>query len=473
MPPCLRYYNMRKIILLLPILFLIVGCIEDGFTSSPSDQPVFSVDTLAFGTVFTDQVTTTQSFTVRNPHAKQLSIADISLSGPAADYFRLNVDGIPGRQFSGVDVRGKDSIYVFVEATLPEGPSRSTDYTAYVNFTTNGVTRSVVLDAQGLNVRRLRGEVLAEDTRFDAELPYQIFDSLVVAPGATLTIAPGTELLFHDKAMLIVRGRLVAEGTVDEPINMTGDRTGNVVGDVSFDLISRQWIGAFITPTSTGNVMRHVSMRNTWQGLIVEGNPYSAGTQLRLENCRLRNSGGLVLEAYHSNIEAVGCEFAEASEGLLYLQGGSCNFNHCTFANYYLFTVVSGPALQFGHVSGDEKTGLDDGSGLPYTSARVVNSIIYGYGGELSHPDLAGTEIEIRRTLLKSAGEDDEHFIECIWDTDPLFYTVRSEYLFDYRVKEDSPAIEAGITSDAPADWYGTPRRATLGAYEYTPELPQ
>lgn len=119
---------MRKLILLIPFIVLLAGCIEDGFTTSPSDQPVFSVDTLKIGTVFTEQSTTTHRFTVRNPHSKQISISDISLSGPAADYLRLNVDGISGRRFNNIEVRGKDSIFVFVEATFPAGEAPRTDF---------------------------------------------------------------------------------------------------------------------------------------------------------------------------------------------------------------------------------------------------------------------------------------------------------------------------------------------------------
>ena len=116
------------------IISIMTGCIEDGFTTSPSDQPLFSVDTLKIGTVFTDQVTPTHRFTVRNPHSKQLSISDINLSGPAADCFRLNVDGIAGKRFNAVDIRGKDSIFVFVEATFPEGAKPMTDYESQSRF---------------------------------------------------------------------------------------------------------------------------------------------------------------------------------------------------------------------------------------------------------------------------------------------------------------------------------------------------
>lgn len=462
---------MRKIILLLPIIFALVGCIEDGYTTSPSDQPVFSVDTLSIGTVFTDEPTPTHRFVVRNPHAKQLEIAEISVSGTDAGCFRLNVDGISGSRFQGVDIRGKDSIYVFVEATLPPGKDALCTYKASIDFTTNGVHRSVPVVAQGQNVKRLKAMTIDADTRFDSTLPYQIYDSLVVAPGATLTLGPGARLCFHDKAMLVVRGTLVAEGTAEAPVIMGGDRTGNVVGDISFDIMSRQWTGVFFTKTSKANRLSHVLLQNTTQGVMIDGDPeadYSTLPQLDLINTRLRNSGGMVLEAYHSDIRAVGCEFAEAADGLVYLQGGKHSFTHCTFANYYLFSAIGGPSVQFAHVSADEKTGLDDGSGLPYTSASFVNCIIYGNGTDLSHGDLKGTSINFRKCLLKSKGSDDDNFITCIWESDPLYYTERSEYIFDYRLRPESPAIAAGDPTDAGPDWYGQPRTTDLGAYVYT-----
>ena len=87
------------------------ACIEDGYTTSPSDQPRFSTDTLSLGTIFTAEPSATSRFTVYNPHSKQLSISNISLSGPNAPNFRVNVDGLSGQSFTDVDIRPNDSIF--------------------------------------------------------------------------------------------------------------------------------------------------------------------------------------------------------------------------------------------------------------------------------------------------------------------------------------------------------------------------
>lgn len=467
---------------ILHILFLSIaisvaqGCIEDSFSTSPSDQPDFSVDTLKFGTVFTDEATPTHRFLVYNHNSKSLSISDISLSGADASCFRLNVDGISGERFSDIDVRGKDSIFVFVEATLPEASGLGRDYEASVDFTTNGVTRSVVVAAYGQNVVRERARIITEDTRFTADKPYQIYDSLVVAEGARLTLEAGTRLCFHDKASLIVRGTLEAKGTPEARITMGGDRTGNVVADISFEIMSRQWAGVFFTPSSKGNRLEYTTIQNTTDGVVVAGNPeadYSSTPQIYMLNSTLTNSGDLGLYAEHSAIKAVGCQFSEASSGLVWLHGGKHSFNHCTFANNYLFTVIGGPAVQLSHLS-YSTDGLDDGSGLPFVAADFSNCILYGLGSEVSHGDLTGTDVYFRRCLLKSKGTDDENFLMCVWGEDPLYYTVRNDYLFDYRIKPESPAIGSADPSltlpEASTDAYGLRRGEypDLGAYVYT-----
>lgn len=450
------------------------ACIEDGYTTAPSDQPRFSTDTLSLGTIFTDEPSPTSRFTVHNPYGKQLSVSDISLSGKDASCFRINVDGLSGTSFHDIDIRAKDSIYVLVEATLPPSEAVApTLYEASLNFTTNGVTRSVVLAANGQNVVRLRAELITEDVTLDSPLPYQIFDSLTVAEGARLTIPAGARLCFHDKAALIVRGTLKCEGVPERPIVFEGDRQGNVVSDISFDIMSRQWVGVYIAPESTANYLTETIIRNTTVGLIIEGNPeadYSAEPQLRLHNCRLTNSGGLVLEAYHSAVEAVGCEFSEAADGLVYLQGGRHNFALCTFANYYLFSAISGAAIQMAHLGTAD---TDDGSGLPALEATFTNSIIYGLGAEIAPADIEGASVTFNTCLFRSEGNDDANFINCLWGEDPLFYTEREEYIFDYRLRPDSPAAFAAdpalIPSTAQFDFYGLSRTppTAIGAYVF------
>ncbi len=460
------------------MMAMLTSCIEDGFSTSPGDCPTFSVDTLDMGVIFTEQPSTTHRFTVYNRASKGINISNISISGANADLFRLNVDGFSGREFSDVEIRAKDSIFVLVETTLPaNGATVPVEVTAALDFVTNGVKQTVTLAAQGRDVTRLYATVLDRDTHLRAGKPYQVFDSLVVAPGVTLTVDPDAEFYFHDGAMMVVRGTLKALGAQDHEITFAGDRTGYVAADIPFDLMSRQWIGMFFTSTSHANELNYCHICNTWQGVTVSGldAPDDALPDVTMVNSRLRNSGGFALETYYARINAYGCEIAEAASGAVLLHGGEHVFNHCTLANYYLFSILEGPILQFGQIN----PVTDDGSGRPMVRADISNTIIYGNGMDLSNGDLTDTAVTLRNCLLKSDGTDDDNFINCVWGSDPLYYTVREEYIFDYRLREGSPAIGAGngaLTAPAAAvDRYGLPRGATpeIGAYVYTENINQ
>lgn len=447
---------------------LLTSCIEDGFTSSPSDRPTFSVDTLDMGTVITGDVSMTRRFTVRNPHSKGLIICDIRIEGDNAGMFRLNVDGFTGTTFDNVEIRANDSIYIFVSATLPTNDSDlPVNVEAKVAFTTNGGTDHIILRAAGQDVNRLGGHTVEGDVTFDSARPYQIMDSLVVAPGARLTLAPGSSLMFHDKAYMRVYGTIVSNGTVEHPVEMRGDRTGDVITGITFDLMAGQWQGMQLMPGSKNNVMTNTVMRNTVVGLIADQ------TDLRLVNTRLRNSSNYVLVSTDTQLSAIGCEFGEASMGLVLVDGGQANFDQCTFANYYLFSAIYGAGLQFAHINAENSTDEDNGK-RPYTRARVTNSILYGLGTDIAPGKLDDSEVYLENCLLKSRGSDDNNFINCIWDADPLYYTVREDYIFDYRLKPESPAIgaaNAALSTDPAAltDGYGLSRGTNpdLGAYVF------
>lgn len=453
---------------------LLSSCIEDGIDTSPSSQPEFSVKTLDMGLTYTDQPTPTHRFTVRNRHDKILNISSIALRDGMDRIFRLNVDGFSGREFSNIEIRPNDSIFVFVAATLPPNASPLVaEVSAWIDFVTNGVQSSVELKLQGQDVDRRRGYVVEADEKWEAGMPYQIFDSLVVAKGATLTLGPGVQLSFHDKARMRVEGRLISEGTPEAPVNMCGDRTYNVVGDIPFDLMASQWNGLLFAPESRDNRLSHTVVRNTVNGVAVD-----SLASVSFHNCRLRNAATLPLRSYHADITLTGTEVAEGGAGLFAMHGGTVKANHCTFANYYLFAAISGAALIFDHYDAE----TDDLGGLPLLKADFSNCIVYGLGSAVNKGDLTGTEITLRGCVIKGEGEDDDNFISSVWDTDPLYGTVREDYLFDYRLRPESPVAGKAdpllTLPESATDFYGVSRlpEPSPGAYQAVyeePEAPQ
>lgn len=217
-----------------------VSCIDDAMTTSSSDVLSFSRDTVDFDTVFTDLGTPTARLIVFNRASKGLEISSIKFKNPDTR-FRFNVDGVSGVEFHDVEIRGRDSIYVFIECFIPETQGASPGLVADdLEFVTNGVTQTVRVEAYGQNVTRLRNVRLTADTRLTADRPYVVFDSLTVGKGVTLTVDPGTQLLFHDGASLVVEGRIEAVGRPGKMIDMRGDRLDNVLPDVKYDILPGQ-----------------------------------------------------------------------------------------------------------------------------------------------------------------------------------------------------------------------------------------
>ncbi len=183
----------KLIVLTLAVSAALSSCIEDGMTTSASDQPAFSTDTVRLGTLFTLDASPTQRFVVYNRHDKGLNISRIAFADDPSGNFRLNVDGMSGREFSNVEIRANDSIFIFVEATLPEnGRNQAVDLISHIEFRTNGVSSQLPVKATGRDVTRLKGDTrYSSDFTMDAAKPYQVFDSIVVEAGATLTIPAG------------------------------------------------------------------------------------------------------------------------------------------------------------------------------------------------------------------------------------------------------------------------------------------
>ncbi|MDE6379457.1 MAG: hypothetical protein K2L11_03220 [Muribaculaceae bacterium] len=448
---------------------LLTGCISDEFTDSPSDILTFSTDTLRFDTVFTDLGTPTARLKVFNRASKAVNISSIRMRNDDGT-FAMNVDGVSGKEFENVEIRANDSIFVFVECMIGGSDDpKPFKVEGMMDFITNGVSQTVILEAYGQNVRRLRGVTLDADAVFTDEMPYVVFDTLRVSEGVTLTLEPGTRLLFHDKAMLQVDGRLLAVGETGNTISLRGDRLDDVLPDTGYEILAGQWKGVRFAPSSFGNRMEFVEMQSSSFGVVVDSCGVTDREKLTLVNSWLHNSQGNVLRSEHAVVNAYGCCFSDAGEAVVWLRGGEHEFVQCTMANYYLFAISPESILTLSHVSRKDSSGISN----PLMTASFENCIVYGITSPLSPGNLEETDIYMRNVLLGVSGSDDDHFISCIWDENPLFETIRDEYFFDYRLKEDSPAIDAGnpafVTPICLKDMYGVDRlewgNPALGAY--------
>ena len=102
-------------------LLTLFACKKDNFTLSNSDTISFSTDTLFFDTVFTTIGSSTRKFKIYNTHNNKIKISKLKLAGGSSSIFRLNVNGVPGTEFKNIEIRAKDSMWVYADVTINPG----------------------------------------------------------------------------------------------------------------------------------------------------------------------------------------------------------------------------------------------------------------------------------------------------------------------------------------------------------------
>ena len=210
---------------------------DDSFSTSPNNLLTFSTDTVK----------------VYNRSGDGLRCTSVRLAKGNQTGFRVNVDGVylgssEGFQVSDIEIRKKDSIRVFVELTAPA--NQRTEPMAIDDdlvFTLeSGVQQKVHLRSWSWDAEIWRSVTISEDTTIDSPTkPIVVYGGITVAEGATLTIAAGTKLYFHNDAGIDVYGRLVAQGTAEKNVVLRGDRIDHMFDYLPYDRVSGQWQGIY------------------------------------------------------------------------------------------------------------------------------------------------------------------------------------------------------------------------------------
>jgi hypothetical protein len=439
----------------------------------------FTLDTLFFDTVFTTVGTVTKAFTVKNPHKQFIRIDDIALAGGTFSVFRINVDGASGLHFSDLEIAPRDSMYIFVEATLdPNGSDDILRIQDSIVFQTNGNIQDIDLVAWGQDVHMIRGVEMDQPTTWQAGKPYLIIDYLYVDSLASLTIDPGVTVYLHKDALIYVAGSLEVNGTLEEPVRFGGDRL-----EEFYDHIPGQWGLIYLSETSHNNRISHAEIRNGTIGILISATPESGlMPDLDISNTvinRMSSSGIFALNAAVSGTNLVIGDCGGSCVALNY--GGDYHFTHCTLANYWPsgFSHRQLPALLLTDyfVTYDADQNLLLYKGGVFDNAVFRNTIIYGAQNmELlieSYDDLQlNYQFDhcLTRLIKDSLDyEADPLFSNIINNMDPRFDSIPVIYELDTL----SPAIDKGLPAyaiEVPFDLNGNSRldddAPDLGALE-------
>lgn len=441
-----------KIPFLLILSVIIAACSDDtDFSSNPSHRLTFSGDTIVFDTLFTEVPSSRGGMMVYNNNDKALRISSVELLSGGESGFRVLVDGQYGTFMQDIELWSNDSLFLFAELTPPRnGAASPLKVEDKLRFTLeSGVQQDVVLLAYGRDVSFMRAVTVNRDSVITAG-HYVVYDSLVVAPGVTLTVEPGATLYFHDKVPMVVRGSISAVGTKEQPVIFRGDRTDNIFSYLPYDRLPGQWDGIVLASTSNGNNFEYCDIHSANYGIKMEAGD-STVQRLTMNASRLENFYGNALELVQAHARVTNTLLANAGGNCVKIVGGKVNFIHCTIANFFVYKVRD-VALTLHNSYGTTPA--------PLYGADFVNCVItgskkdelMGYLSNLGDTVPHCKNYHFENTLINTVVGDDENFVNITIDeseTSPFaaehFRTIDHDiFFYDFHLTEGSTARSIG-----------------------------
>jgi hypothetical protein len=369
---------MRQYIGLLLVVFVasLTSCRNDFDFETSSGGLEFSKDTVYLDTVFTNIGSSTYTLKVYNKSDKNISIPSIRLNKGQNSKYRLMVDGMPGKEFSNIEMLAKDSMFVFIEVTEDVANVNPTDflYTDFIEFGTGTNFQKVELvtliqdayfiypsrtpngnggfDYEEINLGDnenpipIRASILNENDPVNGnELiwnnskPYVIYGYAVVPPTETLTVEAGARIHFHadsgiivaNNASLVVNGEPSDTDDLENEVIFEGDRL-----EPDFSEVPGQWGTIWLTNGSHSNVLNNLTIKNAVIGLYVNGNDGTNSVNTTLNNVQIYNCSNIGLYATTGFVDGKNVVINNCGEASFKGSfGGSYEFTHCTFANYW------------------------------------------------------------------------------------------------------------------------------------------
>lgn len=486
-PRCMFRFNDNtkgvSFLILLFISFCLMSCEDQIVNHDPSVALSFSADTISFDTIFTQKGSATQRLKVYNNSNNKLVISSIELNG--TQNFAININGVKTDALQNVEILAKDSMTIFVQVYIdPSNQNTPFLVTDSISFLTNTNRQQVILTAYGQDAYRISKKTINVDTVWQAEKPYLISDTLKVSAGKTLALQEGVKLFFAKGATLQVEGTLLANGTKQNPVVFRGDRQDKMFDNLPYDKVPGQWSGIRFLTGSTGNEMKYVVVKNATSGIQVDSSAIDTPI-LKMENSFVGNMSGNCIVAINTNIQLNNSVIYNSGTYCLQVRGGSYEFNHCTFANYFSFSWIarSTSSIMLSNYVLTDESYVE----APLAKADFNNCIVYGtwsnevtFNNKYNAQDVSATfNYNFLACLLKIKTSTiiEEHYQNVIFNQDPLFTIDADNYTYDFHLKSSSDARGTADNSVAqlyPFDMDGNSRlsdgRADIGAYEYIVE---
>jgi len=350
---------MRFIITFLICLVLISvsSCRKDFGTSPSLGNLTFSKDTVFLDTVFTNIGSSTYNLKVYNKSSNAITIPAIRLENGTTSNYRLSVDGIPGKLFENVAILAKDSIYIFIETTIDFNAIIDPLYTDRILFDVGANAQNVDLvtlvqdatfiypgknpismkiDSLTLDGKptRIKGRFLKDsELTFTNTKPYVIYGYVAIPENKTAIIEAGAKLYFHNNSGLIVdkKASLKVNGTLNNQVVFESDRLEH-----RFNNVPGQWGTIWMRAGSSNNEINYATIKNSIVGILVDSIGSTTTPTLHIKNSQIHNSSNYGILGRETNIIGENLVIGNTGQSSLACTiGGTYNFTHSTFANYW------------------------------------------------------------------------------------------------------------------------------------------
>lgn len=492
------------VVVLLFSTVVLSSCVrEDEFAHGDYVRLKFSSDTITFDTVFTTVGSVTKKLMVYNTEDEPVKIDRICLVNGANSYYRLNVDGSTDLVVKDVEIAAKDSMFIFVRTEInPNNASNPLLIYDSIAFLFNDKAQYVRLEAYGqdayfhkpdhfllsFNTQTNRYDTIryslahqnCEDRGIEVEgnqiywktdKPHVILGVCAVDSAYTLNLGSNARLHFDKNSEFWVynAATLKVEADREAPVVFQGMR----LDDYYYNVPS-QWNCIRFMAGSKDNVLDNVVIKNNIIGLIVDTCVNSSPT-LTISNTRIENCSNIGLYARGAKVEGKNVIVQNCgSHAVALTMGGSYEFIHCTFANYWSYSTRTDACLLLNDYYVDV---YDAVQYREIERANFHNCIVYGSLSEdemeldLLNGNVAN--IYFGNCLLKYVKWQDYSsiFTNCIFNKSPLFVDVANG---NVGLQSSSPAIGRGDgvwSYTVPYDINGVYRNdpPCIGALEYVP----
>ena len=480
---------MKKYLFFLLTITILFACKKEDISSSNSSATLhFSNDTLTFDTVFASIGSITKMLTVYNHNSFDVR-SSIELKGNSAAHFRMNIDGVPGNNQSNIAIPAKDSIFIFLEVTI-DPSSNTTPYilTDSLVFTTGNKQQDVDVVAWGqdahFHTANALGQIIDGEniinfpyhkidctTPWINDKPHVIYGYAVVDPGNTLIINGGCNIYLHKHSGILVGnpfntvnsgGSIEVNGTLGNEVTFQGDRLDSWYKD-----IPGQWDRIWLMPGSIDNKINYAIIRNGNIGIHADTVANSNPT-IEINNTIIENMSAIGILGQGANISATNTVVSKCGQYAVACNiGGTYNFTHCTFANYWDYNHRNTPSILLNNY-------YEGADGNVYVrdlnEANFTNCIIDGsLSTEVSfqEEELGAFNYSFDHCLIKldpTINTDNSHYSNVIINQSPKFVDNTEG---DFHLTESSPAIDAGV-GPSDNDIEGNSRNnPDLGAFEF------